>query len=123
MEIDLSKYQPGTKFKLKNGAIITLIGKSVTVDDRYILEYDDDGQIITRFGNGKHQLVSDWDIKSVIQPDKYLVAYKDQSDITRTIVVVDPKSLTTDSFCKAIKSVTSGYRQPYDILSWSKIKE
>lgn len=122
MEIDLSKYQYGTKFKLKNETIITLIGKSVAVEDRYILEYND-GQIATRFGNGKHQSVSDWDIESVIQPDKYLVAYKDQSDTIQTIVVVDPQSLTTDFFYDVIKSVTSGYRQPYDILSWSKIEE
>ena len=122
MEIDLSKYQPGTKFKLKNKAIITLIGKSVAVEDRYILEYDD-GQIVTRFGNRKHQSYSEWDIESVIQPNKYLVAYKDQSDTIRTIVVVNPQSLTIDYFYEAIKSVTNGYRQPYNILSWSKIEE
>ena len=122
MEIDLSKYQPGTKFKLKNKAIITLIGKSVAVEDRYILEYDD-GQIVTRFGNGKHQSYSEWDIESVIQPNKYLVAYKDQSDTIRTIVVVNPQLLTIDYFYEAIKSVTNGYRQPYNILSWSKIEE
>lgn len=123
MEIDLSKYPPGTKFKSAKGDVITLIGKSFAIDDRYILEYDDGGQIVTRYRDGKYETNSDYDIKSVIQPDKYLVSYIDQSDITRTIIVVDPKSLTTDSFYEAIKSVTSGYRKPYDILSWSKIEE
>ena len=123
MKIDLSKYSPGTKFKSAKGDVITLIGKSSAIDDRYILEYNDGGQIITRYRDGKHETNSDYDIKSVIQPDKYLVSYKDQSDTIRTIVVIDPQSLTTDSFYESVKSVTSGYRQPYDILSWSKIEE
>lgn len=122
MEIDLSKYAPGTKLKLKNGTIVTLVGKSFT-SDNYIIEYSH-SELGYRNQEGKHPInKSELNIESVIQPDKYLVAYKDQSDTTRTIVVVDPKSLTTDYFYKAIKSVTSGYRQPYDILSWSKIEE
>lgn len=122
MKIDLSKYPPGTQFKLAQGDTLTLIGKSVAKNDCYVLEYND-GTIVTRSQNGEHPTNSLISIKSVIQPDKYLVSYKDQSNIIRTITVVDPKSLTTDSFYEAIKSVTGGYRQPYDILSWSKIEE
>jgi hypothetical protein len=121
MKIDLSEYPPGTKFKLKNEATITLIGKSAAIKDCYILEYDD-GRIVTRFGNGEHRTYSDYNIESVIQ-DKYLVSYKDQSNTIRTIVVANPRSLTIDSFYESVKSVTSEYIQPYDILSWSKIEE
>lgn len=130
MKIDLSKYSPGTKFKLKNGETVILVGKSHISDD-YLIEhirdkyYIPDSPAVTyRRQNGTAKNTTEkYDIESVIQPDKYLVSYKDQSDTTRTIVVVDPKSLTTDSFYESIKSITSGYRQPYDILSWSKIEE
>lgn len=134
MKIDLSKYPPGTRFKLKNGEVVILVGKSQISND-YLVEcirdkyHISDGPAVTyRQQNGTAAVTTDeYDIESVIQsiiqPDKYLVSYKDQSDITRTIVVVNPQSLTTDSFYESIKSVTSGYRQPYDILSWSKIEE
>ena len=122
MKIDLSKYQHGTKFKLKNGTIVTLVRKSFTCDS-YIIEYSH-SEVGYRNQEGKHPInKSELNIESVIQPDKYLVAYKDQSDTIRTIVVIDPQSLTTDYFYEAIKLVTSGYRQPYDILSWAKIEE
>jgi hypothetical protein len=121
MKIDLSKCPPGTKFKLYNEKIVTLIGKSFVNDD-YVIEFPN-GDLRHRNQEGKYSAQSEWNIASVVQPDKYLVSYKDQSDTIRTIVVVDPKSLTTDSFYESIKSVTSGYRQPYDILSWSKIEE
>ena len=122
MKIDLSKYPPGTKFKLYNEKIVTLIGKSFA-DDGYIIEYSD-GDLGHRNQEGKYSgNQSELNIESVIQPDKYLVSYKDLSDTIRTIVVVDPKSLTIDYFYESIKSVTSGYRQPCDILSWSKIEE
>lgn len=130
MKIDLSKYSPGTKFQLKNGETVILVGKS-QISDNYLIEHIRDKYHIPgcpavtyRRQNGKAATATEkYDIESVIQPDKYLVSYKDQSDTTRTIVVVDPKSLTTDSFYEYIKLVTSGYRQPYDILSWSKIEE
>lgn len=122
MKIDLSKYPPGTKFKLYNEKIVTLIGKSFA-DDGYIIEYSD-GDLGHRNQEGKYSgNQSELNIKSVIQPDKYLVSYKDMSDTIRTIVVVDPKALNIDYLYGYIKSVTSGYRQPYDILSWSKIEE
>lgn len=134
MKIDLSKYPPGTKFQLKNGETVILVGKSQISDD-YLIEHIRDSYHIPdcpavtyRRQNGTAENPTekydiDSVIQSVIQPDKYLVSYKDQSDTIRTIVVVDPKSLTTDYFYESIKSVTTGYRQPYDILSWSKIEE
>lgn len=123
MKIDLSKYPPGTKFKLKNGKLAMLVGESPYRKGIYIVEYGDKGGHVDFSSLDGYIIFQDLHIESVIQPDKYLVSYKDQSDTTRTIVVVDPKSLTTDSFYESIKSVTTGYRQPYDILSWSKIEE
>ena len=126
MKIDLSKYPPGTKLKLKNGEIVFLIGKCHTKDHEsdYVIEHNGWQGLGYRKQDGTHPFCgSPQYVESVIQPDKYLVSYKDQSDTIRTIVVVDPQSLTTDSFYESIKSITSGYRQPYDILSWSKIEE
>ena len=123
MKIDLSKYPPGTKFKLKNGKLAMLVGESPYRKGIYIVEYGDKGGHVDFSSLDGYIIFQDLHIESVIQPDKYLVSYKDQSDTTRTIVVVDPKSLTTDYFYESIKSVTTGYRQPYDILSWSKIEE
>ena len=134
MKIDLSKYPPGTKFKLKNGETVILVGKSQISDD-YLIEHirdkyhiPDCPAVTYRQQNGtaaakteKYDIESV--IQSVIQPDKYLVSYKALSGIIRVIVVVDPKSLTTDAFYESVKSVTTGDRQPYDILSWSKIEE
>jgi hypothetical protein len=123
MKIDLSKYPPGTKFRLKNGKLAMLVGESPYRKGIYIVEYGDKGGHVDFSSLDGYIIFQDLHIESVIQPDKYLVSYKDQSDTTRTIVVVNPQSLTTDSFYEYIKSVTSGYRQPYDILSWSKIEE
>lgn len=134
MKIDLSKYPPGTKFKLKNGETVVLVGKS-QISNEYLVEFIrdkyhiSDGPAVTyrRQDGTANNPTEKYDIESVIQSviqsDKYLVSYKDQSDTIRTIVVVDPKSLTTDSFYEFIESVTSGYSRPYDILSWSKIEE
>lgn len=123
MKIDLSKYSPGTKFQLKNGKLAMLVGESPYRKGIYIVEYGDKGGHVDFSSRDGYIIFQDLYIESVIQPDKYLVSYKDQSDTIRTIVVVDPKSLTTDYFYESIKSVTTGYRQPYDILSWSKIEE
>ena len=123
MKIDLSKYPPGTKLKLKNEQLAMLVGDSPYRKGIYIVEYGDKGGYVDFSSQDGYIFFQDLHIESVIQPDKYLVSYKDQLDAIRTIIVVDPKSLTTDSFYESIKSVTSGYRQPYDILSWSKIEE
>lgn len=123
MKIDLSKYSPGTKFKLKNGQLAVLVGESPYRKGIYIVEYGDKGGHVDFSSQDGYIIFQDLHIESVIQSDRYLVSYKDQTDTIRTIIVVDPQSLTTDSFYESIKSVTSGYRQPYDILSWSKIEE
>lgn len=123
MKIDLSKYPPGTKFKLKNGQLAMLVGDSPYRKGIYIVEYGDKGGHVDFASQDGRIIFQDLHIESVIQPDKYLVSYKDLSDTIRTIVVVDPKSLTTDSFYEAVKSVTAENRHPYDILSWSKIEE
>ena len=122
MKIDLSKYPPGTQFKIEQGDTITLIGKSVAKNDCYILEYNN-GTIVTRSQNGEHSTNSLLSIKSVIQPDKYLVSYRTLSGLIHTTTVVDPKSLTTDSFYESVKSVTFRDKEPNEILSWSKIEE
>lgn len=123
MKIDLSKYPPGTKFKLENGQLAMLVGDSPYRKGIYIVEYGDKGGHVDFASQDGLIIFQDLYIQSVIQPDKYLVSYKTLSGIIRTIVVVDPKSLTTDAFYEYIKSVTTGDRQPYDILSWSKIEE
>ena len=123
MKIDLSKYPPGTKFKLKNGKLAMLVGESPYRKGIYIVEYGDKGGHVDFSSLDGYIIFQDLHIESVIQPDRYLVSYKDQMDTIRTIIVVDPQSLTTDSFYEAIKSVTTENRHPYDILSWSKIEE
>lgn len=127
MKIDLSKYQPGTEFKLKNGAAVTLIGKSAAVEDRYILEYNYDGQIITRFGDGKHQTNSEYDIESVVQPDKYLVSFRRKSGIADSTIVIEPKVLTSEYLLTHLQEKFAlgalGNSTPEKILSWSKIEE
>lgn len=126
MKIDLSKYPPGTKLKLKNGEIVFLIGKCHTKDHEsdYVIEHNGWQGLGYRKQDGTHPLCeSPQYVESVIQPDKYLVSYKALSGIIHTIVVVNPQSLTTDSFYESIKSVTFRDREPDEILSWSKIEE
>ena len=126
MKINLSKYPPGTKFKSAKGHEITLIGKSSTIDDRYILEYDDGGQIITRYSDGKHETNSDYDIKSVIQPDKYLVSFCRKDNTLDTEIVVEPQSLTSEYLLNNLRDRFAlgglGDSIPMKILSWSKIE-
>ena len=126
MKINLSKYPPGTKFKSAKGDVITLIGKSSAIDDRYILEYDDGGQIITRYSDGKHETNSDYDIKSVIQPDKYLVSFCRKDNTLDTEIVVEPQSLTSEYLLNNLRDRFAlgglGDSIPMKILSWSKIE-
>ena len=127
MKIDLSKYPPGTQFKLKNGHTVTLIGKSVAIEDRYVLEYDDDGNIITRFEDGKHHTTSDYDIELVIQPDKYLVSFCRKNNTLDTEIVTEPQTLTAEYFLTNLQNKFTvgalGDSIPVKILSWSKIEE
>lgn len=123
MKIDLSKYQPGTKFKLENGQLAMLVGESPYRKGIYIVEYGDKGGYVDFSSHDGYIIFQDLHIESVIQPDKYLVSYKDITFTIRSIVIVDPKSLTIDSFYEAIKLVTTEDRRPCDVLSWSKIEE
>lgn len=126
MKIDLSKYPHGTKFKLRNGYTITLIGKSATIEDRYIMEYND-GQITTRFSDGKHQTTSDFDIELVIQPDKYLVSFCRKDNTLDTEIITEPQVLTAEYLLSNLQSRFAlgalGDSIPVKILSWSKIEE
>ena len=126
MKIDLSKYPPGTKFKSAKGDVITLIGKSSAIDDRYILEYDNGGQVITRYRDGKHETNSDYDIKSVIQPDKYLVSFCRKDNTLDTEIVIEPQSLTSEYLLNNLRDRFAlgglGDSIPMKILSWSKIE-
>ena len=82
MKIDLSKYPAGTKFKLKNGETVILVGRS-QISDNYLVEdirnkyHISDGPAVTyRQQNGTAAVTTDkYDIESVIQPDKYLVSF------------------------------------------------
>lgn len=127
MKIDLSKYPLGTEFKLRNGNKITLIGKSVAIEDRYVLEYSDDGTIITRFKDGKHQTTSDYDIELVIQPDKYLVSFCRKDNTLDTEIITEPQVLTAEHFLINLQNRFAlgalGDSIPVKILSWSKIEE
>ena len=127
MKINLSKYPPGTKFKSAKGDVITLIGKSSAIDDRYILEYDDGGQIITRYSDGKHETNSDYDIQSVIQPDKYLVSFCRKDDTLDTEIITEPQALTAEYLLNNLRDRFTlgglGDSIPMKILSWSKIEE
>jgi len=127
MKIDLSKYPPGTKFKSAKGDVITLIGKSSAIDDRYILEYDDGGQIITRYSDGKHETNSDYDIKSVIQPDKYLVSFCRKDNTLDTEIITEPQALTAEHLLTNLLNRFAlgalGDSIPVKVLSWSKIEE
>lgn len=124
MQINLSKYPPGTKFKLKNGLVITLIGKSTVTENRYILEFNN-GQLTQRFKDGTHFALFDYDIESVIQPDKYLVAYCRKNGTIDTTIVISPAKVTYDCFfsmcCK--NDSRFGLENTVDkVLSWTKIE-
>ncbi len=127
MKIDLSKYPPGTKFKLRSGATVTLIGKSNAVENRYIVEYDDDGNIVTRSGDGKHRGSSDYDIESVIQPDKYLVSFCRKDNSLDTEIITEPQAFTAEYLLTNLQNRFAlgalGDSIPVKILSWSKIEE
>jgi hypothetical protein len=130
MKIDLSKYPPGTKFKLKNGETVVLVGKSHISDD-YLIEHIRDSYHIPdcpavtyRRQNGTAAAsTGKYDIESVIQPDKYLVIYQNHALEIHNIVIVDPKSPTEDDLYQQIWIKKEGHQRPKKILSWVKIEE
>ena len=125
MNIDLSKYSPGTKFQLGNKKIVTLIGKSFAKDG-YVIEHPN-GELGFRNQEGKCSLQSDANIESVIQPEKYLVAFRRKSGVIDTETVVEPPLLTSNYLLLNLQEKFSegklGISVPEKILSWSKIKE
>lgn len=132
MKIDLSKYPPGTKFKLCNEKIVTLIGKSFT-SRGYIIEYPN-GNLGRRDQEGKQQPVqSEWDIASVFKSNKYLVSYLTERDEIGTIVlpIENPKALNEAFLLSIVSCKTSSMMDmipgcsncAVKILSWSKIEE
>lgn len=127
MKIDLSKYPPGTRFKLCNKKIVTLIGKSFINDD-YIIEHSN-GDLRNRNQEGKCSAQSqcEWDIESVIQPDKYLVSFRRKSGVIDTETIVEPQILTSNYLLLNLQEKFAagklGMSVPEKILSWSKIEE
>lgn len=125
MKIDLSKYPPGTELKLRNGKIVTLIGKSF-VNDKYVIEYTN-GEIGYRNQEGKYPGTPELNIVSVIQPDKYLVSFCRKDNTLDTEIVTEPPILTSEYLLMDLQSKFAlgalGDSIPVKILSWSKIEE
>lgn len=126
MKIDLSKYPPGTKLKLYNEKIVTLIGKSFA-NNGYIIEYSD-GDLSHRSQEGKYSSnQSEFDIESVIQPDKYLVSFCRKDNTLDTEIITEPQILTAEHLLANLQNRFAlgalGDSIPVKILSWSKIKE
>ena len=125
MKIDLSKYPPGTKLKLRNEKIVTLVGKSFA-NSNYMIEYSN-GDIGYRNQEGRHSTEPAWNVMSVIQPDKYLVSFRRKSGVFDTEIVVEPQVLTSEYFLENLQSKFAlgalGMSIPEKVLSWSKIEE
>lgn len=126
MKIDLSKYPPGTKFKLCNEKIVTLIGKSFA-NNGYIIEYSD-GDLGHRNQEGKYSgNRSDLDIESVIQPDRYLVSFCRKDNTLDVEIVTEPQVLIAEYLLNDLQNKFAlgalGDSIPVKILSWSKIEE
>jgi hypothetical protein len=134
MKIDLSKYPPGTKFKLKNGETVVLVGKSKISPD-YLIEhirdkyYMPDCPAVTYIHqNGTTAATTDkYDIESVIQPDKYLVSFCRKDNTLDTEIITEPQVLTAEHFLTNLQNRFTlgalGDSIPVKVLSWSKIEE
>ena len=123
MKIDLSKYPPGTKFKLENGQLAMLVGDSPYRKGIYIVEYGDKGGHVDFTSHDGYIIFQDLHIESVIQPDKYLVTYQNHALEIHNIVIVDPKSPIEDDLYQQIWIKKEGHQRPKKILSWVKIEE
>lgn len=131
MKIDLSKYPPGTKFKLRNGKLAMLVGESPYRKGIYIIEYGDKGGHVDFSSRDGYIIFQDLYIESVIQPDKYLVFYLTKSKEFKTETILAPSVLTAETFLNAIILLNSpkwecfgdDSEYPVKILSWSKIEE
>ena len=125
MKIDLSKYPPGTKLKLRNEKIVTLIGKSIA-NNNHMIEYSN-GDIGYRNQEGRHSTEPVWNVMSVIQPDKYFVSFCRKDNTLDTEIITEPQVLTAEYLLSNLQSKFAlgalGDSIPVKILSWSKIKE
>ena len=125
MKIDLSKYPPGTELKLRNEKIVTLVGKSFA-NNNYMIEYSN-GDIGYRNQEGKHSTKPEWNVISIIQPDKYLVSFCRKDNSLDTEIVTEPQALTREHFLNDLQGKFAlgalGDSIPVKILSWSKIEE
>ena len=125
MKIDLSKYPPGTKLKLRNEKIVTLVGKSFA-NSNYMIEYSN-GDIGYRNQEGRHSTEPAWNVMSVIQPDKYLVSFCRKDNTLDTEIVTEPQTLTAEYLLTNLQNKFTvgalGDSIPVKILSWSKIEE
>lgn len=135
MKIDLSKYPPGTKFKLKNGETVVLVSKSQISND-YLVESIRDEYLpsypaVTYRTQDGIAAIEKYNIESVIQPDKYLVFYLTKSKEFKTEIILAPSVLTAETFLNAVIILNSpkwecfgdDSEYPVKILSWSKIEE
>lgn len=127
MKIDLSKYPPGTKFKLKNGKLAMLVGESPYRKGIYIVEYGDKGGHVDFSSLDGYIIFQDLHIESVIQPDKYLVSFCRKDNTLNTEIVMGPQALTHKYFLNNLLGKYAlgalGDSIPVKILSWSKIEE
>lgn len=127
MKIDLSKYPPGTKFKLKNGQLAMLVGDSPYRKGIYIVEYGDKGGHVDFASQDGYIIFQDLHIESVIQPDKYLVSFCRKDNTLNTEIVMGPQALTHKYFLNNLLGKYAlgalGDSIPVKILSWSKIEE
>ena len=130
MKIDLSKYPPGTKLKLKNGEIVFLIGKCYTKEheSEYVIEHNGWQALGYRRRDGTHPLCeSPQYIESVIQPNKYLVSFCRKDSTLNTEIITEPQALTAEYLLTNLQNRFTlgalGDSIPVKILSWSKIEE
>ena len=125
MKIDLSKYPPGTKLKLRNEKIVTLVGKSFA-NSNYMIEYPN-GDIGYRNQEGRHSTKPAWNVMSVIQPDKYLVSFCRKDNTFDTEIITEPQVLTAEHLLTNLQNRYAlgalGDSIPVKVLSWSKIEE
>lgn len=125
MKIDLSKYPPGTELKLRNEKIVTLVGKSFA-NNNYVIEYPN-GDLGYRNQEGKHSDKPEWNVMSIIQPDKYLVSFCRKDNSLDTEIVMEPQALTAEYLLTNLQNKFTvgalGDSIPVKILSWSKIEE
>lgn len=125
MKINLSKYPPGTKLKLRNEKIVTLVGKSFA-NDNYVIEYPN-GDLGYRNQEGKHSSKPELNVASIIQPDKYLVSFCRKNNSLDTEIITEPQALTAEYLLTNLQNRFAlgalGDSIPFKILSWSKIEE